>query len=118
MQLEPNKIWNSTLRRFEIIFGVVVYCALLSACGKYQSQVSSVSSIGGLQCSSVAGVKTIYGEDNRREWWQVEGALKDHWARATVALVEKQNIKRQHDGFRLTGAPHGRAQLMLRDAFC
>lgn len=57
--------------------------------------------------SSVAGIKVVYGEDNRKEYYQVNSFYK-RLADATAGMVEKGVIQKENDKYRLfTPATHG-----------
>ena len=59
------------------------------------------------------GAKTIYGEDDRRDWFQVTDEEYKSWARSTAALIQKSNlnIQRDSDGYyTITPSRHSREQ--------
>ena len=62
--------------------------------------------------------KTIYGEDDRRDWFEVTEEKYKRWARSTVALIKKSslNIQRDSDGYyTITPSQHSRKQDLCED---
>jgi len=63
-------------------------------------------------CKSIQQ-KVIYDSDDRRDWWQTSGLIKNYWAASTVALVQKSRVKNLgSEKFSIDERPYGE-QLQL-----
>jgi len=92
---------------FRILLGLGF---LTAACQPYSSRrvLKQLDSNNTAQCAADFTPQTIYGDDGRKDWWQVDSALKDHWAAATVALVRRSGLRNVAEGVELIGTAHGK----------
>ena len=60
--------------------------------------------------------KSIYGTDDRRDWFESSDDIKNQWAKATLALIEKSKIQRNGNGFyRIIAKTYGEEKDLCSD---
>lgn len=58
----------------------------------------------------------IYGNDDRRDWWQSQGRQKNYWAASSVALFDKGVLSRKaQGGYSMNEASYGTQMLLCED---
>ena len=51
--------------------------------------------------------QSIYGRDNRRDWFESSDETKNQWARSTLALIENSKIQRVDNGYKIKAKTYG-----------
>lgn len=80
--------------KYRLILSACLILSLNSACskddddgGKPPSKMADVQT-----CEKGVASKSIYGPDDRRDWFEVTDATLLGWARSTVALIPKKDV--------------------------
>lgn len=89
---------------FSMVLIVAVSCV---GCSKFQSN-SLGSSVDSLSVNNIcknnkATIKSVYGSDDRKDWFEVNNKTLLNLAKASVALVDAANITEETSDFKLRG---------------
>ncbi|RME15341.1 MAG: hypothetical protein D6797_06750 [Bdellovibrio sp.] len=89
---------------FKLIFPIVLSFSLL-ACQKNKEKVAQIQK----QKQPVYNPDVIYGEDNRKDFYEVQNPLLQQLSLSTVALVSSYDMTDVGDSYLLNGTPFGQA---------
>lgn len=117
------------MSKFKRLSGVIIVSLLAMGCGKFQSSTFSagLDSFSQNICKDEKRQKSVYGIDDRKDWFEIGNKSLLDLAKSTVAIMNSSALSQEGDNYRVVGStlqtaenicPTEKFSQQLSTAFC